>query len=99
MAKKPPTKAEKEHISRVAEIGCIACMNMGYPNTPAEIHHIRAGAGAGQRSSHFRVIPLCFHHHSAQGSDGFHKAPRGWQERHGTEEELLAQVTGMLEGI
>ena len=97
MAKKPPTKEEREHMSRVAEMGCIVCRQMGYPGTPAELHHIRAGAGAGQRSSHFRVIPLCFHHHSAQGSDGFHKAPRSWQERHGTEEELLERVKEILE--
>ena len=93
---KKATKAEREHMSRVAELGCIVCTNTGYPDTPAEIHHIRAGAGTGQRSCHFRVLPLCFNHHSAQGHDGFHNSPKTWQERHGTEEQLLEQVEGML---
>lgn len=90
------SKAEKLWLSRVADLGCIACYNMGYPGGPAQIHHIRYGCGAGQRASHYRVLPLCFNHHSAQGVDGFHKHPKTWQLKHGTEEELLAQVKEMI---
>lgn len=96
MAKKQATKAERAHLTRVASLGCIACLNMGYPGTPAEIHHITAGVGMGQRATHYQVIPLCFHHHSAQGQDGFHRWPETWQMKHGRELDLLEQVRGML---
>lgn len=91
-----PGKQEREHMSAVAALGCIACRNLGIPGTPAEIHHIRAGVGAGRRASHYDVLPLCFHHHSAQGVDGYHKYPETWQAKHGTEAELLDQVRGLL---
>ncbi len=97
--KKAATKAEREHMATVAGLGCIACHNMGIPDSPAEIHHIRSGMGMGQRNSHWDVIPLCFHHHSAQGEDGFHKHPKTFQARHGTETELKRQVDDMLERV
>ena len=96
MAKKKPTKAESDHMNQVAALGCIACMNMGHQDTPAEIHHTRFNAGGGQRSGHFSVLPLCFHHHSAQGVDGIHGGIDTWQQVHGTEQELLKQVEGLL---
>lgn len=96
MAKKPTNKAEREHMDRVASLGCVACYNMGILDSPAEIHHITAGVGMGQRASHFETIPLCFHHHSAQGVDGFHRHPKRWQAQHGDERALLEQVRGML---
>jgi len=91
-----PTKAEKEHLSRVAEIGCIVCRNLGFEETPAQIHHIRSGVGMGQRASHFEVIPLCFVHHSAQSDYGYHHSPATWQQQHGSEKELLQQVMEMV---
>ena len=97
--KKKPNKQEREHMDRVAQLGCIACRNLGFPDTPTQLHHIRAGVGAGQRSSHFHVIPLCHHHHSAQGVDGFHKSPKTWMEKHGHELELLAQVEDLLNNL
>ena len=52
-------KSEKEHLSKVASIGCIVCMNQGSEGTPAEIHHIRHGNGMSQRANNYEVIPLC----------------------------------------
>lgn len=57
------TKDEKAHLSKVSALGCIACHLQGTPGTPAEIHHPRAGAGKGQRASHYDGIPLCPPHH------------------------------------
>mgnify|MGYP003328680870 CR=1 FL=1 len=37
---KSKTVAEKKHMKRVAELGCIACRKLGYEDTPAELHHI-----------------------------------------------------------
>jgi hypothetical protein len=52
-------KAEKEHLSKVASVGCIVCRMQGNEESPAEIHHIRHGQGMSQRASNYEVIPLC----------------------------------------
>lgn len=82
------TKAEKKYLSDVAEIGCLICRR------PAEIHHVRAGMGKGQRSQHIGgVIPLCHEHHRTGGHGvAFHAGKRTWQERFGSEKKLLEQV-------
>lgn len=90
-------KAEKEHLNSVAELGCIACKKLGHEGTPAEIHHIRSGVGKGQRASHYETIPLCPHHHRTGGhGEAIHAGAKTWQERFGTEHELLAEVNGLL---
>ena len=52
------TKEEKKHLERVASIGCIVCRNSGRYDIPAEVHHIRNGAGIGRRNSHLPIIGL-----------------------------------------
>lgn len=61
------TKDDKDWLSDVAELGCIVCRNLGFGSTPAEIHHIRTGQGAGQRANHKRTLPLCPAHHRIGG--------------------------------
>lgn len=91
------TKAEREHLSRLADLGCILCRRLGYTDTPAEIHHIRDGQGMGQRASHFDAVPICPEHH--RGATGIHGLGRRAFERlHGcTETDLLADVRRLLE--
>lgn len=86
------TKAERAHLNKLAYMGCILCNRLGYPGTPAEIHHIRTGTGAGRRASHFDAIPLCPEHH--RGNNGLHGMGRKAWERYYdvTEIELLQQV-------
>ena len=97
MAKKSKTKAEREHLNKVAELGCIACINMGYPDSPAEIHHIRAGQGMSQRAPHGKSIPLCPTHHRTGGhSVAIHAGQETWESIHGTETELLKQVWELI---
>lgn len=93
------TAAEKQHMGRVAELGCCLCRRYGWHGTPAEVHHVRTGTGAGRRASHFDVIPLCPSHHR-QGADGLHVMGRkAWERAHGvTELELLAGVRAELLG-
>ena len=84
-------------MQAVVSLGCIACFNMGYQDSPAEIHHLRSGVGQGQRSSHFRTIPLCHPHHRTGGYGvAFHAGPKEWQRIHGNEEDLLKQVESLL---
>ena len=91
------TLAEKKHMSRVAELGCAVCRRMGYEGTPAELHHKRAGAGAGRRSSHYEVIPLCPEHH--RGKTGLHGlGTKGFVKHWGyDEDDLLTDVEVLLE--
>jgi hypothetical protein len=90
------TIAEKKHMSAVADLGCIVCKRMGYHNTPAEIHHKRAGTGGGRRASNMDVIPLCPEHH--RGNTGIHGlGTKGFVKRYGyDEDDLLKEVASLL---
>lgn len=82
-------------MNRVCQLGCIVCYNLNYKDSPAEIHHIRTGKGMGQRASHYEVIGLCPRHHRL-GDEAFHASPKAWQDKYGTELELLEQVRELL---
>jgi len=98
--KKKPTKAEREHMGRVAALGCIVTLLPSLDRRcgrPAECHHIRHQVGAGRRSSHFQTIPLCPEHHRL-GNHGiaFHAGKVVWEKRFGTELQLLDQTRQLL---
>jgi hypothetical protein len=69
---------------------------MGYPDTPAEIHHKRAGTGAGRRSGHLDAMPLCPEHH--RGKTGIHGlGTKGFPKHWGyNEDDLLQDVRDLL---
>lgn len=86
------TKTERQHLNKVAELGCIACYQQGTPGTPAEIHHPRAGTGMGKRASHYDAIGLCpMHHRGTAGLSvpSIHGSKNAFIEAFGTEAELL----------
>ncbi|EMO5715845.1 DUF968 domain-containing protein [Enterobacter bugandensis] len=86
-------KAERHHLDKVASLGCIVCSNLGYPDTPAGIHHIRTGYGIGQRSSHYETLPLCALHHLTGGYGvAYHAGAEEWERNYGAELDLLEQV-------
>lgn len=86
----------KRHYQRVAELGCIVCKNMGYPDTPAQIHH----PWGRKHGCEFMVLPLCFQHHqSGVKNERFvsrHPYKKEFIKRYGTEESLLTQVEALL---
>ena len=89
MAKKRPTKAEREYMSKVAELGCFIC------HAPAEIHH-KTGAGMGLKSSNYDVIPLCPNHH--RGNEGIHQIGKiTWEEMFGTQEGMIKRIRSILD--
>ena len=57
MAKKAKTKDEQLHMRAVADLGCIVCDKMGYPGSPAELHHIISNTGMGKKATNYEVIP------------------------------------------
>lgn len=90
------TKAEKEHLSKVASIGCIACRLMGYEGTPAEIHHIGNGT-MSKRASNYETIPLChFHHRTGGHGNAVHAGRKTFESRFKTEKEFLADTLELI---
>lgn len=99
--KKGPTKDERLHLARVGQLPCVACLIDGTVSVnnhgAVQLHHIRATAGAGQRSSHYEVIPLCFSHHlGGVYGRAIHAGRKAFEERYGSEEILLEQVKRLL---
>jgi len=58
---------ERDHMERVASLGCCLCRRIGYGYAPAEVHHVAEGSGL---RSNWSVVPLCSEHH--RGKTGFH---------------------------
>ena len=90
-------KAERLHLSRVADLGCIVCrLEFGIEDSPAECHHIRTGQGH-KRASYLETIPLCpLHHRTGGHSVAYHAGARAWEAKYGTELELLEAVRELL---
>lgn len=80
-------EGKKIHYRKIAELGCCIC------GQPAEIHHITGivHRGLGSKSHWTQVIPLCVNHHRA-GKYAVHGGVKTFEERYGTQEELLAKV-------
>jgi hypothetical protein len=86
-----PTKAEKLHYAKVANLGCSLCRYLGYGESPPELHHIRR---AGKRSN-APVIPLCPEHH--RGNTGIHGMGRkAFEKEYKVTEEQLLKLTEKL---
>ena len=85
------SKAEKNHLQMVAELGCIIC------KMPCEIHHLRQGMGMGQRNSHFNVIGLCHKHHRTGGYGvAIHAGQKEFEKNFGIENFLLEKTNNLL---
>ena len=83
-------------MRKVADLGCIACRNLGYEDTPAELHHVKKGT-MGKKASNYEVIPLCPHHHRTS-NESYHLNPLWFTEKFGTQQELLEEVTRLIYG-
>ena len=90
-----PTAKEKAHMAKVRALGCIACMNVDIetPENFTCIHHID---GKTKPNAHFKVLPLCDGHHSRYKKTGLHYNLYQWEQVHGTQEELLSQVSELI---
>lgn len=90
--KKIATRLEREHMSKVASLGCLVCQR------PANVHHIRPiGLGIGMRSSHYQTIPLCYDHH--QGQFSIHNCKEQFEARYGTEHEMLQRTLNEIKNL
>ena len=91
------SNAAKRHMHRVAQIPCVICKRMGMGDTPAQVHHLKYGQGAGDRASDFLTIALCPEHHT--GAEGVHMLKEhGLYLRYKCSElDLLADTLAALE--
>jgi hypothetical protein len=63
---KTTPKAERDHMGRVAELGCVLCSHLRLGATPAIVHHLRTGQGK-MRATNWLTLPLCPTHHQHSG--------------------------------
>tara|TARA_R110000851_G_scaffold9037_3_gene34184 strand:- start:203 stop:487 length:285 start_codon:yes stop_codon:yes gene_type:complete len=85
MARKP-NKETREQYKKCASFGCVVCAKIyGCENTECEIHHL-TGAGLGLRNEK-EFFGLCYRHH--RGEDGVHHNTKIFEERFGTQKDLL----------
>lgn len=89
--KRTPTKQEAAWMDAITALGCIACLIDGFPGTPGAVHHLLRG---GLRIGHLHSICLCDPGHHQNGAPLGKVSRHPWkarfEERYGTEEELLA---------
>jgi hypothetical protein len=93
------TPEERAHLGATAALGCIACFMDTGQFVACNVHHLRAGLGRSQRASHFEVLPLCEGHHQGNidtSKVAFHRAPKTFELRYGTEVQLLQTVYKLL---
>lgn len=83
------TKAEREHMDRVASLPCACCGQHG-----VQVHHIREGCGMAQRASNWLTVPLCEGCHT--GTYGVHGDKSRMRARKLSELDMLADTIERL---
>ena len=95
------TKRERnDYYHSVAVMGCIAC---GRAHTPTgtertSLHHPN-GHGFPAKRDHTPVIPLCLTSCHQYGKESLHRAKTTFQQKYGTQAELLEKVEIKLNEI
>ena len=99
MKGRTPTSEERKHMQSTASLGCIVCYLFHDTHSPAEVHHLN---GKTKPGAHKETIGLCYEHHrSGANTDRFvsrHPWKKAFEERYGTETELLEIVNNMIKG-
>ena len=111
LAGRNATAIEKRLANKIAEIGCICCLNKSWYTTEMQeqestkfisLHHID---GRTKPWAHAKVLPLCAYHHDVPAPSHapseltpIHRGnKKEWVAFNGTEDELLKQVYEMME--
>lgn len=96
-----PNKEMQARHDKMREIGCIICRMAGF-NTPAQIHHID---GCKTQDDHAKTLGLCFYHHMGDQQlppnpvyTSRHPSKKKFEDRYGSEEELLIYQNELLRG-
>lgn len=85
-------------MQSVKELGCIVCRLEWGIHSAADAHHLLRN---GRRIDDFYTIPLCPQHHRGGLNNEFvvsrHPWSRAFEQRYGTELELLEHTRKLLE--
>lgn len=92
-------KAHKQHMARVAELGCMIS-----GSTDVCLHHARSGSmkdagyhfGKSQRPPDWFVIPLQPMYHNTSNEGIHNKGVRSWELVYGTQYDMLCDISRML---
>lgn len=92
------TALEKAMWTRLAALGCIACMKDGRFNDFVSIHHVD---GRTKPGCHGKVLPLCAAHHQRDDTDPLHRIAihpdkSRFERRYGTQAELMEECAQLL---
>jgi hypothetical protein len=94
-AARAPNAEERRHWDRVGKLPCM----VGPVNCRGRITIHHTGTGGGGRKNHMKVLPICEHHHLGdEGIDSLagKMSRREWEERFGTEAELLEKLENIM---
>ena len=98
MKGRTPNSVEKEWLNKITELGCIVCLEFEDTYSPACPHHMD---GKTKPEAHMRTIPLCGLHHQGGEDNALytsrHPYKARFEQRYGTEEELLEKTRQRLE--
>lgn len=99
MKGRTPNKSEKALHNAMAALGCIACRKDGIFTELVSIHHID---GRTKPLAHLMVLPLCAGHHQdntgAPGLIAVHPWKKRFEQRYGTQLELLKECMALIQG-
>ena len=98
MKGRPPTAEEARFMDRMGALPCICCLKDGWENREISLHHID---GRTKEGAHLLVLPICAgHHQDGTGPNpsliAVHPYKARFEERYGTQRELLAECIAML---
>ena len=100
-------RKDPKHLALVRQIPCVVCSNEDLGDSPAEPHHIKlAGhSGVGYKADDDETIALCTHHHhgtkegNEKGQIGYHQGHKAFEDRYGTQLELVEQTRFEVEHV
>lgn len=102
MKGKNPSYTQHRYWDLLARyVGCIAChKEFGARNYEVSIHHVD---GRTKPDAHWLVLPLCAGHHQdgtgAPGLIAVHPWKRRFEDKFGSQEELISECCDQLENL
>lgn len=111
MASRAIKPTDRRRFLLIQDIGCIACIMLGVPHEPCDIHHV-TDCGRRMKNEHQCTIGLCPYHHRGMPRNGqtlatmeyllgpsLHHDKKGFIARFGTELQLLEAQNSLLRDI
>jgi len=94
-------KKNPAHLASVAELACAVSDKWGHEcEGRVTVHHCIGAEwrGMGQKASDFETIPLCCAHHQHSRNAIHLMGKKPWEQKYGSQRELLEATLSKLEG-